>query len=75
MWLGPIQDSAFAERVLKGIENDQDKYGTWARMRGMLTVAGQVGLSTRSPLPDHYEAFQRQRGSDRNSPPRLFRSA
>jgi tRNA (guanine26-N2/guanine27-N2)-dimethyltransferase len=42
MWLGPIQDASFAQRVLKGIEGDKEKYGTWARMKGMLTVASQV---------------------------------
>ncbi|BEI84117.1 hypothetical protein CcaverHIS002_0407210 [Cutaneotrichosporon cavernicola] len=39
MWLGPIHDSEFAERVLKSIDGEQDKYGTWPRMNGMLTLA------------------------------------
>ncbi|CAK9786160.1 TRM-domain-containing protein [Cutaneotrichosporon oleaginosum] len=41
MWLGPIQDPDFAARVLKSIEGEQDKYGTWPRMHGMLTIAQQ----------------------------------
>lgn len=44
MWLGPIQDPEFAARVLKSIEGEQDKYGTWPRMHGMLTLAQQVSL-------------------------------
>lgn len=39
MWLGPIQDTEFAARVLKSIDGEQDKYGTWPRMHGMLTLA------------------------------------
>ncbi|BEJ14874.1 hypothetical protein CspHIS471_0406410 [Cutaneotrichosporon sp. HIS471] len=39
MWLGPIHDPEFAERVLKSIDGEQDKYGTWPRMNGMLTLA------------------------------------
>jgi tRNA (guanine26-N2/guanine27-N2)-dimethyltransferase len=42
MWLGPIHDPAFARRVLDSIEGEQDKYGTWPRMNGMLTLAEQV---------------------------------
>lgn len=42
MWLGPIQDSEFAERVLKSIENDKESYRTWPRMNGMLTMAHEV---------------------------------
>ncbi|KAK4685606.1 tRNA (guanine26-N2/guanine27-N2)-dimethyltransferase, partial [Tremellales sp. Uapishka_1] len=39
MWIGPIQDSAFAERVLKGIEGQEADYATWTRMHGMLKMA------------------------------------
>lgn len=52
MWVGPIQDHSFAERVRKGVEGDQAHYGTWPRMMGMLTLARDVsyilscGLST-----------------------------
>lgn len=42
MWLGPIQNSEFAAKVLEGIEGQQAQYKTWARMHGMLTVAKEV---------------------------------
>lgn len=42
MWLGPIHDPEFAARVLKSIDGEQDKYGTWPRMHGMLTLAHEV---------------------------------
>ncbi|ORY32579.1 N2,N2-dimethylguanosine tRNA methyltransferase-domain-containing protein [Naematelia encephala] len=41
MWLGPIQDRDFAKRVLKGIDGQQEAYGTWPRMHGMLTIASE----------------------------------
>ncbi|EIW70842.1 hypothetical protein TREMEDRAFT_68241 [Tremella mesenterica DSM 1558] len=39
MWLGPLHDTEFVGRVLKGIEGDKEHYGTWSRMWGMLTIA------------------------------------
>jgi hypothetical protein len=45
MWLGPIQDTEFAGRVLKSIEGQQKDYGTWTRMHGMLTMAHEVSPS------------------------------
>jgi len=39
MWSGPIHDSEFVTGVLDHLENNQDKYGTSLRMKGMLTVA------------------------------------
>lgn len=42
MWLGPIQDSAFAERCLKSIEGQEGDYATWKRMHGMLSLAKEV---------------------------------
>lgn len=50
MWLGPIQNQAFAERVLKGIQGQQGDYATWARMQGMLTIAKEVNESEGSKL-------------------------
>ncbi|GMK57270.1 hypothetical protein CspeluHIS016_0401040 [Cutaneotrichosporon spelunceum] len=47
MWLGPIQDPEFAARVLESIDGEQDKYGTWPRMNGMLTLA-------KNELPDPF---------------------
>ncbi|KAI0670302.1 N2,N2-dimethylguanosine tRNA methyltransferase [Trametes maxima] len=39
MWSGPIHDKEFVSSVLSHVEADEDKYGTSARMKGMLTVA------------------------------------
>lgn len=44
MWSGPIHDSDFVSSVLDDLENNQDKYGTAARMKGMLTVAKEVEI-------------------------------
>jgi tRNA (guanine26-N2/guanine27-N2)-dimethyltransferase len=44
MWSGPIHDSDFAACVLEHLESNQDKYGTSTRMKGMLTVAKEVGV-------------------------------
>ena len=53
MWLGPIQDSAFARRCLDSIEGDKEHYGTWLRMQGQLTLAEQVcgKFSSLYPMP------------------------
>lgn len=42
MWNGPIQDPEFVGKVLQHVESNEDKYGTVARMKGMLTVAKEV---------------------------------
>lgn len=42
MWLGPIQNSEFAAKVLEGIDGQQAQYKTWARMHGMLSLAKEV---------------------------------
>ncbi|KAF7976714.1 hypothetical protein HWV62_5885 [Athelia sp. TMB] len=39
MWSGPIHDPAFVGEVLEHLENNQDKYATAQRMKGMMTVA------------------------------------
>ncbi|KAH9180678.1 N2 N2-dimethylguanosine tRNA methyltransferase [Lactarius sanguifluus] len=39
MWNGPIHDSQFIGGILEHLESSEDKYGTSARMKGMLTVA------------------------------------
>ncbi|KAG8800285.1 RNA methyltransferase tRNA(m5U54)methyltransferase [Serendipita sp. 398] len=41
MWSAPIQDPEFAKKVVKHVEEDSSKYGTSARMKGMLTVASE----------------------------------
>lgn len=42
MWLGPIQNKEFAERVLKSIEGQEMEYKTWNRIMGMVTMAKDV---------------------------------
>lgn len=39
MWSGKIHDQAFVGKILEHLENNDDKYGTAVRMKGMLTVA------------------------------------
>ncbi|KAH9952240.1 N2,N2-dimethylguanosine tRNA methyltransferase [Amylocystis lapponica] len=39
MWSGPLHDPSFITKVLEHVEASEDKYGTSARMKGMLTVA------------------------------------
>jgi len=39
MWSGPIHDIDFVTEVLNHLENNQGKYGTSLRRKGMLTVA------------------------------------
>jgi tRNA (guanine26-N2/guanine27-N2)-dimethyltransferase len=43
MWSAPIHDSPFAGKILDHLESNQNQYGTAARMKGMLTVAKEVG--------------------------------
>src|SRR5437879_4262367 len=54
MWSGPLHNDNFLSKVLEHLENNQGKYGTAVRMRGMLTVAKEVRdlklLSCRSQL-------------------------
>lgn len=52
MWNGPIHDSHFVGRILEHLAGNEDKYGTATRMKGMLTVAKEVGfLVTLSVTP------------------------
>lgn len=44
MWLGPIQDSAFAERVLKSTAGQEADYKTWTRIQGMVSMARDVSF-------------------------------
>ncbi|KAG8808708.1 RNA methyltransferase tRNA(m5U54)methyltransferase [Serendipita sp. 399] len=41
MWKGAIHDPVFAKQVATHVEADPSKYGTSARMKGMLTVASE----------------------------------
>ena len=43
MWSAPIHDTTFAAKILDHLESNQNHYGTAARMKGMLTVAKEVG--------------------------------
>jgi len=39
MWLGKLHDQEFISRVLEDVETQSSQYGTFARMKGMLTLA------------------------------------
>jgi len=51
MWSGPIHDSEFITRVLEHLESNQEKYGTFPRMKGMLTVAQEVSALELTAVP------------------------
>ena len=42
MWSGRLHDPDFVGKVLEHLESSKDRYGTAARMKGMLTVAKEV---------------------------------
>lgn len=42
MWNGPLHDQAFLEKLLQHVDSNSDHYGTYTRMKGMLTVAKEV---------------------------------
>ena len=42
MWSGALHDNDFVSSALSHVEANEDKYGTAARMKGMLTVAKEV---------------------------------
>jgi tRNA (guanine26-N2/guanine27-N2)-dimethyltransferase len=44
MWSGLIHDVEFVTGVLNHLENNQEKYGTSPRMKGMLNVAKEVRI-------------------------------
>jgi len=48
MWSGPLHDKDFVKAVLQHIDECADKYGTSTRMKGMLTVACEVGVEPKS---------------------------
>lgn len=39
MWSGPLHETEFVSRALKHVEENESKYGTASRMKGMLTLA------------------------------------
>jgi len=44
MWSGHLHDSEFVSRMLEHVKENQDRYGTAMRMKGMLTLAKEVGI-------------------------------
>lgn len=48
MWLAPIHNVPFVQRVLQSIEGQEKEYGTWPRIHGMLTLAANVSTTTPS---------------------------
>ncbi len=50
MWSGPIHDTDFVAKVLEHVEGNPDSYGTSTRMKGMLTVAKEVGIASDSEI-------------------------
>ena len=48
MWSGPLHDRDFVKAVLQHTDECADKYGTSTRMKGMLTVAYEVGVVRQS---------------------------
>lgn len=53
MWAGSLHDKEFVGKVLDHIEANSDKYGTSARMKGMMTVAKEVRFQSDSCVA-HY---------------------
>lgn len=47
MWSAPLHDTDFVGKVLAHIVENKDIYGTAARMKGMLSIAKEVGLYLR----------------------------
>jgi tRNA G26 N,N-dimethylase Trm1 len=47
MWLGPLHDSAFCGAVVESVVAEKEKYTTWARIKGMVSVARDVSRSSR----------------------------
>jgi len=43
MWSGYLHDSEFVSRMLEHVKANQGCYGTAMRMKGMLTLAKEVG--------------------------------
>lgn len=52
MWSAPIHDRDFVAKVLEHLDANQTQYGTFTRMKGMLTVAKEVSSDlSASSLP------------------------
>jgi tRNA G26 N,N-dimethylase Trm1 len=42
MWLGPLHDSSFCKAVVESVEREKENYKTFARIKGMVSVARDV---------------------------------
>ncbi|TBU65737.1 N2,N2-dimethylguanosine tRNA methyltransferase [Dichomitus squalens] len=54
MWSGPLHDPEFVGSVLGHVESNEDKYGTSARMKGMLTELDTPFYFTPSRVSSHF---------------------
>ena len=43
MWAGSLHEKEFIDKVLDHLDTNSERYGTASRMKGMLTVAKEVG--------------------------------
>ncbi|EJU05611.1 N2-dimethylguanosine tRNA methyltransferase [Dacryopinax primogenitus] len=47
MWIGPLHQRDFVQRVLSHVQKEgEERYGTWQRMKGMLTVVSEELVDT-----------------------------
>lgn len=42
MWLGPLHSSEFCAAVVESVVREKENYKTWARIKGMVSVARDV---------------------------------
>lgn len=67
MWSAPIHDSGFAAKALAHVVENADKYGTAARMKGMLTIAKEVWRSPHLSFSLAFTAPYGTKGEDAKS--------
>lgn len=44
LWIGPLHDRTFCQKVLDHVDANEDKFGTVPRMKGMVTLAKEVSF-------------------------------
>lgn len=44
MWLGPLHTPEFCAAVVETVEREKENYKTYARIKGMVSVARDVSL-------------------------------
>lgn len=54
MWIGPLHDPDFCEKMLSHVEADEQRYGTSPRIKGMVSTAAEVSRL------DHRRASRRR---------------